>query len=350
LLTRPWTRADVGRFLDQLVADTPAAARDPVVARLRRELEPGGGIDGLEPAFSADLDETSLEISPYVRLGYAEDQARDVVLRDDRVGFQGSLAFAEHGLLFADAYAGTVTPGAHGTPNTDGSFTSNSSDLTAWFDRAYATWATPGFSVRAGHTWLRWGVGATATLALSDAAPAVDLIESRVGLGKGAQFAWFVAALDPVAETYLAGHRLELRAGPSVELSFGELARFSGSGNAPLYLVPGIPYALMERRMESAAGGPHLLAAQRAGNGPYTPHLSWGWGPGIRFYGEVAVDDATLDGSRPLAMGWQYGGELRRHGALGVWTGRIDYSRVYPNTYAASSGLDFVHAGFPIGF
>src|SRR5262249_40380664 len=66
LLTRPWTRADVGRFLDQLVADTPAAARDPVVARLRRELEPGGGIDGLEPAFSADLDETSLEISPYV--------------------------------------------------------------------------------------------------------------------------------------------------------------------------------------------------------------------------------------------------------------------------------------------
>jgi len=171
-----------------------------------------------------------------------------------------------------------------------------------------------------------------------------------VALGNGAQFAWFVAALDPVAETYLAGHRLEVRAGPSVELSFGELARFNGSGNAPLYLVPVIPYALMERRMKSAASGPDSLAAERAVNVLYTADLSWTWRPGIRFYGEVAVDDATLDGSRPLAMGWQYGGELRRHGALGVWTGRIDYSRVYPNTYAASSGLDFVHAGFPIGF
>jgi len=37
------------------------------------------------------------------------------------------------------------------------------------FDRAYATFNTRGFSVRAGHTWLRWGPGATGTLALTTA-------------------------------------------------------------------------------------------------------------------------------------------------------------------------------------
>src|SRR5262245_39546549 len=58
LLTRPWTRAELGAFLDQLVADQPGAARDPVVVRLRRELEPGGGLrGGLEPLGQADAED-----------------------------------------------------------------------------------------------------------------------------------------------------------------------------------------------------------------------------------------------------------------------------------------------------
>ena len=64
LLTRPWTRADLGRFLDQLVADVPAAAKDPSVVRLRRELEPGGGLQGVEPMIASEQDDASLEVSP----------------------------------------------------------------------------------------------------------------------------------------------------------------------------------------------------------------------------------------------------------------------------------------------
>ena len=348
MLTRPWTRGELGRFLDQLVADRPAAAGDPVVLRLRRELEPTGGLHGgLEPLIEIEEEDASLEVSPYVRLGYAEDRARDAIARDQRVGVQGSAAFGDNGLIFIDAYLGPASPGSHGTPDASGTFDSGSTKLTAWYDRAYATWATRGFAVKAGHTWVRWGPGSTATLALSDAAPAFDMIEMTARFGQRAQFRWFVGVLDPATETYVSGHRLEARLGPSVEVAFSGLARFNGAGNAPLYLVPVAPLPLMERRVRSSGGGPDSVSDV---NVLYSTDLSWTWRPGIRFYGELMVDDVTLHNARPIMLGWQYGGELRRNGAFGVWTGRIDYSRVYPYTYSVASGVDFIHAGFPLGF
>jgi hypothetical protein len=352
LLTRPWTRADLGVFLDQLVADQPGAARDPVVRRLRRELEPEGGIrGGLEPIVQFDEEDASLEFSPYVRVGYAEDRARGLVDRDDRAGAQVSAAFGGYGLVFADAYVGPASPGAHGTPDASGTFNSGSTDLTAWFDRAYATFATRGFSLRAGHTWLRWGPGATGTLALSDAAPAFDLIQMTLRFGRRAQFVWFVGMLDPAAETYLSGHRLELRLGPSVELAFAGLARFNGAGNVPIYLVPVAPLPFMERRVRgSDSGSPDSLAAERAVNVLYSADGTWTWRPGVRFYGEVMVDDVTLDHSRPLRAAWQGGVEIRRAGTPRAWSARLDYSRVYRYTYATTDGLDFIHAGFPTGY
>ncbi len=313
LLTRPLTRGELGRFLDQLVADLPAAARDPAVRRLRRELAPGGGAEGLEPALSTEQDDASLELSPYARFAYAQDKSRGTLDRDARAGLQGSMAFGEHALLFADGYAGTITRGPHGTPDGAGSFASSSTDLTAWFDRAYATWASRGLQVRAGHTWLRWGPGANGTLALGDGAPAFDVLEARAGLPGGARLEWFLASLDPAGETYLAGHRLELRAGPSVQLSFSELARFDGTGNAALYLLPVFPYALMERRVRGASSlGADSLARLARNNLMYAADFSWTSHPGFRLYGEVAVDDASLHNSRPLAMGWQVGAHLRR--------------------------------------
>lgn len=351
LLTRPWTRGDLGRFLDQLVVDLPAAAKDPALLRLRRELAPDGGAQGLEPAFAAEQEDASLELSPYARFGYSEDRSRGSLVRDHRAGLQASLAFAGRALLFADAYAGTVTPGAHGTPDPTGDFGASSTDVTAWLDRAYGTWSTSGFGVRAGRTWLRWGPGAQGTMALSDGAPAQDLLEARVRLPGNAQYAWFVASLDPAGETYLAGHRLELRAGPSVQLSLSELARFDGTGNAPLYLMPVIPYALMERRVRGASRLPaDSLGRLGRNNVMYAGDFSWTWRPGIRLYGEVAVDDATLHTERPLAMGWQVGAHLRRLADGVAWSLRGEYARVYPYTYSIANGQDFAHAGFPTAF
>src|SRR5205814_2648126 len=148
----------------------------------------------------------------------------------------------------------------------------------------YATFGTRAFSVRAGHTWLRWGPGATSTLALSDGAPAFDLVEMTLRFGKRAQFAWFVGALDPIAETYLSGHRLDLRLGPSVEVAFSGLARFNGAGNAPLYLIPVAPLPFMERRVRgSGPATADTLANARSVNVLYSADFTWTWRPGGRF-------------------------------------------------------------------
>jgi hypothetical protein len=352
LMTRPWTRLDVGRFVDQLVLDTPAAADDPAVLRLRRELEPGGTTaTGLEPFYSTDQDDRSFELSAYARTSYAEDRALDVVTRDHRAGLQASLAVGEGGLLFADGYAGNISPGAHGTPDRDGSFHSTRSGATVWFDRAYGTWVTRSFAVRAGHTWLEWGPGLDGTLGLSDASPALDLVAANVAVPGGARLHWFVASLDPASSTFLAAHRLSVRAGPSVEFSLSELARFNGASNVPLYLVPVVPYALLDRRVRGASDLPaDSLARTGRNNVLYTLDLSWTWRPGTRLYGEVMVDDVTLHHTRPLAVGWQAGLHLRRRTAGVAWSLRGDFTRVYPYAYANRDGHDFLHAGFPTAY
>lgn len=348
LQTRPWTRGDLGLFLDQLVADSPAAARDPAVIRLRRELEPGGAADGLEPMLSAEEADHSVELSPYTRLRFEQDDSRGAIVRDFRAGAQYSHAFGAHALLFTDVYAGTITPGPHGTPDADGSFRASSTDVVLWLDRAYGTYSNKSFSLRAGRTWLRWGPSAEGSLALSDGAPAFDLIEARVRIPGGARFTWFLASLDPVRETYLTGHRLEFRAGPSVDLGLSGLVRFDGTSNAPLYFLPVVPLTSFERRVRAGRNGePDSLTRT---NLLASADFSWTWRPGIRLYGEVAIDDATRHNTRPLTMAWQAGAQLRRRAGDGAWSARAEYSRVYAYMYSVAHAHDFAHEGFPTGY
>jgi len=348
---RPWTRAQLGQFLDQIEATSALASKDPALQRLRRELEPGGGVEGLEPMFSGEQADASYEVSPYLRASYTESRARSTITRDNRVGLQASFAFGEHGLIFADGYLGNVTPGPHGTPDGAGSYTSSASDLTTWYDRMYLTWQSRGFMVRAGHTWLEWGPGMSGTLGLSDGAPALDLVEAGVQLPGEARLQWFVSVLDPAAQTYLAGHRLEVRAGPSVEMGFTEYARFDGSGSVPLYMIPVVPFALLDRRIRGASDLPSdSLDVVAQNNVMYTADFSWTWRPGTRFYGEFLLDDASKSNSRPLAIGWQAGMHLRRYMGRAAWSLRADYTRVYQYVYSVHHHHDFAHAGFPTGF
>jgi hypothetical protein len=129
------------------------------------------------------------------------------------------------------------------------------------------------------------------------------------------------------------------------------MARFDGTGNAPLYLLPVMPYALMERRVrgESALSADSLGLRGR-NNVLYAGDFSWTYRPGLRLYGEVVVDDVTLDNSRPLAGGWQVGAHLRQRREIGAWSLRAEYSRVYAYTYSVSQHQDFAQAGFPTGY
>ena len=203
-----------------------------------------------------------------------------------------------------------------------------------------------------GHTWLRWGPGAWGTMALSDGAPAFDVVEVRVPLLRRAQFEWFVASLDPATQSYLAGHRLELRPTASLDVAFGELARFDGSSSAPMYLLPMIPYSALEKRVLKSSDLPSdSLTRLGKNNVMWVVDASWRARPGTRLSGELAVDDISFSSEpRPRALAWQIGFEARRVTGGTAWTLRGEYSHVYQFTYSVYHHHDFAFAGLPTGF
>lgn len=353
LSTQPWDRADLGRFLDELVLNHPQAAADPLVVRLRRELDPGDAPGGWEPMATFESDEGALELSPYALGDYAEDRARGAVVRDLRAGLQASAAIGPNVLMWSDVYAGTTSPGPHGNPTDSRQFgLIEGVQLNTYFDRAYVTWRGRRARLQVGHTWLRWGPGAWGTMALSDGAPAFDVAEARVSVLPRLQLEWFVATLDPLDESYLAGHRLEWRPAAAWDVSVAELARFDGTASLPLYVVPVIPYAQAEKRVLKASGA-QADTIPRAGqnNVMWAADVAWRWRPGVRLYGEVAVDDFSFSSAkRPRAIAWQAGFDARRALGEDAITLRGEYARVYRYTYSSYHGANFAFAGYPTAF
>lgn len=350
---KPWDRADLGRFLDELVTHSPSAANDPLVLRLQRELAPSQALGGHEPLGRAESEQGSLEASPYLRADYSEDRARGGIVRDFRAGVQLSAALSEGVLLYTDVFAGSNSPGPHGNPTDSKRFgLLEGVEVNSYFDRAYGTLRGRLGRVHLGHTWLRWGPGFTGGVALSDGAPAMDLIEARVPLVRQLQLSWFVATLDPALEQYLAGHRLEFKPSSSTEFSLSELARFDGTSNAPLYLLPVIPYSHLEKRILKSSTLPSdSLDRLGKNNVMWAFDAAWRVRPGLRVYGEAAVDDFSFSSEkRPRAIAWLVGGHVRRMRGSGAWTVRGEYARVYRYTYSVFHHHDFAFAGYPTGY
>lgn len=349
--TRPWDRADLRAFLDEILALAPDAGGDPAVTRIRRELGPEAG--GWEPLVHVREEDRSLEVSPYLRADYAEDQARHAITRDFRGGLQGSAMLGEHALFFTDVYAGTESPGPHGNPSDSRRFgLIEGVQVNNYFDRAYVRARGPIGRVTLGHSWLRWGPGVTGGVGLSDGARAFDYVEFRTCIVRRLQLEWFVASLDPVAETYLAGHRIEIRPAASLDLAVSELARFDAVANVPLYLLPVVPYTLIEKRLiKSSDLREDSLESKFKNNVMWTADLTWRARPGTRLYGELAVDDISFSSERrPLSIAWQVGAHERWRVRDGALSARGEYSRVYRYTYSVAHQHDFDFAGMPTGY
>ena len=354
LSTRPWTRADLAGFLAAVESRDSTSARDPAFVRLWRETPDAAGKGAWAPLLTHEEGGRRLELSPYARLGYIED-ARGDIIRDHRIGGRFGLALGAHGLLAADLYAGTHSPGGHGNPANSRQFAVvEGMDINSYYDRAMARVDGRYGRVTLGHTWLHWGPGRSGTLALSDAAPALDLLEFRVPLLHRIRFDWFVAVLDPVAETYLAGKRLEARPWDGLEIGVAEHARFDGFSSAPLYAIPFVPYAHLEKRnlADSEVPVDTSNSARFKNNVMWSADLAWRIVPGVRVWGELVVDDVSFSSTwRPNATGWQAGGAWRTRAAGGrpleVWG---EYSRVYRYTYSVWHQHDFAFAGLPLGY
>lgn len=358
LSMRPLRRAEASAFLAELRGAHADAERDPAYARAMRELVPDAP-GGMAPllAYRSPGGER-IEASPYVSLLYDEDPRNSPdVNRDYRAGLALAASIDSGSVIVLDAYAGTASQGGRGTPDFG---TSNALvedvDFNTWFSEAYVEFPVSKLEILAGHTWLRWGPGGGGTLALSDAAPALDMLRLEATAFGNWRYQWFVAMLDPGAQTYLAGHRLEARLGGSVTAGFTEMARFAGTSQAPLYLVPLVPYSYWEKRPkttpEGAVPGDTSGVVLAKNNVMWSADVAWCFRPGARAWGELMVDDISFsEDYKPDMVGYQVGLDVRRALATGRVLGvSAEYSRVHNYVYSHWTGHDFAFNGFPTGY
>ncbi len=356
LSSRPLRRAEALAYIDSLKQDEPGAERDPAYERAARALDPGA--PGATPTFFArrGADGARFEASPYVSLLYEDDpRNRPDINRDYRVGVAVAGSLDSGSVFVANGYAGTASQGGRGTPNF-GTFNSlvEGVDFNTWFDEAYLEFPISKVRVLAGHTWLRWGPGRSGTLALSDAAPALDMLRAEATAFRNFRYQWFVAMLDPGPQTYLAGHRLEARLGPRVILGLTEVARFAATSQAPLYLMPLVPYSFWEKRPKTgvATAADTSGLALHKNNVLESVDVSWNVRPGARVWGEFMLDDISFSTDyKPDMIGYQVGIEVRRAVRPGRLLGfSAEFNRVNNYVYSHFTGHDFSFEGFPTGY
>lgn len=376
LSSRPLRRKEALAYLRELGDTHPGAAVDPAFRRAMRQLDPDAP-GGVHPIVSADGDDGErIEISPYGSFLYAEDpRYHPEINRDYRVGLVMAGQLDTNSVFLADFYEGTASQGGRGTPDF-GDFNSlvEGVNFNSWVNEAYVVFPVSKIRVMFGHTWLRWGPGESGSLALSDAAPALDLLHFEGDMFGAFRYQQFVSILDPGPQTYLAGHRLEWHASPSVWAGLTEIARFDGTSQAPLYLIPFVPYSFWEKRPKS--GGVDVADSSgerlRKNNVAWAADASWVVRPGWRVYGEFLLDDYSFSSDyKPDMIGYQAGLEWRHELASGEEhrfagegsagsagpAGRttalgalIEYSRVHNYTYSVYHHHDFAFEGFPIGY
>ncbi|TMQ60627.1 MAG: capsule assembly Wzi family protein [Candidatus Eisenbacteria bacterium] len=354
---RPWTRGEALEYLSDLRLRKGGAEGDPSFLRIEREVSPNAP-GARPPGWTLNDEDRRLEVSPYAVALYQEDPSRrPTVNRDYRLGAQASARAATRLLIFGDMYAGTASQGGHGTPNFGTKFAiAEGVDFNAWLDRAYLALegADAPHRIRAtlAHSWVRWGPGATGTLGVSDAAPALDRLGFDIGILRGLEISWFVSSLDPVEQLYYAASRMSIRLGEGLELGVAEEARFDGTDQLFYYLIPAFPYTFIEKRVDAFTAATDTTNKFKKNNVMASVDFSWSVTRGFRWYGEFLLDDYSIASTfKPKQIGWQTGLHAARalngHRIASV---RAEYTRIYDFVYTVWHGHDFEFAGRPLGY
>lgn len=355
LTTRPLRRVTVLAYMRELERRVPESVSDPAFRRAMRFLDPDAP-GAVRPLLGSESDEGQrLEISPYASLLYSEDtRHHPEINRDYRLGVVFGAQIDTSAIVVADFYEGNASQGGRGTPDF-GDFNSlvEGVNFNSWVHEAYVDFPISKIRFLFGRTWLRWGPGQTGTLALSDAAPALDLLGARANFG-GFRYDQFVSLLDPGPQTYLAGHRLSWQAATGLSVGFTEMARFDGTSQVLYYLIPFVPYSFWEKRPKTGGVSPDDSTGEQLqkNNVLWSADVSWVAKPGWRVYGEFLLDDYSFSSDyKPDMFGYQAGLDWRRtlgtDHALGAL---LEYTRVHNFTYSVYHHHDFESDGFPTGY
>ncbi len=259
------------------------------------------------------------------------------------------------GVRFADPYGplGLSSPSATFTGG--GPSFSYSIGWQAWPGRSELQRASVSFSlgnvdVLVGRSPVHWGPGAYAGLAYSEYAGGVDLLRVRFEPWPRVRYSKFFGRVDDRVST--VGQRVDILLSPTFRLGVGDAVLMVGSSYW-VYLLNPLPplnaldvgFAIFDKE----------LHRKRNDNGAITLDFDWVALPGLRFYGELLIDDVQFVWPvliSPELAPARWGAILGFHwvDALPEWSARFEYA-VVPNwTYAATAAsTHWMARGLPLG-
>gem|GEM_PF-3701029 len=225
----------------------------------------------------------------------------------------------------------------------------------SWPDRSELGYAALSFpvgtvDVLVGRAPVQWGPGAYAGLAFSQYAGGLDLLRVSFQPWEGVRYSKFFGRVDDRVSA--VGQRVDFLVGPNLRLGVGDAVLMVGSPYW-LYLVNPLPplnaldvgFAIFNKEVHRT----------RNDNGAITLDFDWVPFPGLRFYGEVLVDDVqfvwpTLISPELAPARWGAIFGFHWLEALPGWGVRFEYT-VVPNwTYAAVAGsTHWMARGLPLG-
>lgn len=198
------------------------------------------------------------------------------------------------------------------------------------------------FGVLVGRNNLGWGSNSNEPLALASFNEPVDLLQLTLDFQRW-RFSYFHANLQGIADQrYIAGHRLDFAWMHWLNVGLYETVVYGGRGVEPGYLNPLVPYHIMEHQL-----------GDRDNN-----MLGFDWNAfltgGLRFYGEVFVDDFSFNKS----LGTYWGNKLAYLAGLhwaqptGLKTLELfaSFTRVDPFVYSHYDTVNvYSHYGTSVG-
>lgn len=157
--------------------------------------------------------------------------------------------------------------------------------LTDW---SYFRFKMPWFTATLGRNQRWWGPGRFGTLLLSDNAPTFDALDLAFSY-KRVGFHAFAGVLSTEQERYLSGHRLTVSLPKRVDLGLSEVVVYQAPNILPAYVNPLLPYYAVQW---NERGDDNILWAMDAG---------WRPGGGMKWYGELLMDDVIYEQGRTPA-------------------------------------------------
>ncbi len=228
--------------------------------------------------------------------------------------------------------------------------------IAAYTEQAYINIAYEHLQIKFGRDFLRWGVGQSGTLVLSDRTIPLDQFNFKMDIGP-LRFSFVTAQLNSIevndstgnfrANRFIAGHRLALHLlNGRFQFAVSELILYGGE-NTYFNMTYLNPFIFYHGAKKNGAPDNNVLPSIDALFYPF-PH----W----RLYGSILIDDIQLDKKtpgdlEPNEIGWLIGSQYADPFHIEGLTLSAEYVRIANRTYKTPFPWErFSYRRKPLGY